>query len=390
MTGTLLNKRVSKQGYALNAKTMIRFILGAAKHIIASLFRAFVKLFAAAFYRLPLSFQVSLIKWASERHTIITLFYFYTGDFFLEQRATFVARFAHELSAKSREASVTFYRLRRSIHRIEKGLIMRPLRRKFAEEYIEETVDNYMDLVAAGYENDPQVTWAASVLGQFFSVTDNSTAISAARLKYENISPHSRRTKQFPYMREKHDSSITYDALLKLAHRRRSVRWYLPKRVPREIIDNAIDIARWSPSACNRQPFDFRIFDDPELVAKVAAIPMGITNYAHNIPCIAVLVGHVYAFPLERDRHVFYIDASLAAMSFEFALEVQGVSSCSINWPNIHALERRLSKLLGLNADERVVMLISFGYPDPTGKVPFSEKKPLESIRSYNRLTSES
>ncbi len=38
--------------------------------------------------------------------------------------------------------------------------------------------------------------------------------------------------------------------------------------VERSKIDRAIAVASQAPSACNRQPFVFRVFDDPELVEK--------------------------------------------------------------------------------------------------------------------------
>jgi nitroreductase len=97
-----------------------------------------------------------------------------------------------------------------------------------------------------------------------------------------------------------------------------------------------------------------------------------------------VLVGRLRAYFDPRDRHVIYIDASLAAMAFQFALEVQGVGSCCINWPDVRDREQKIGQLLGLAPDERVIMLISFGYPDPTGLVPYSQKKSLDELRRYN------
>jgi nitroreductase len=41
---------------------------------------------------------------------------------------------------------------------------------------------------------------------------------------------------------------------------------------------------------------------------------------------------------------------------------------------------------LKLQPDERPVMLISFGYPDAEGLVPFSQKKSLDELRSFNRI----
>ena len=172
--------------------------------------------------------------------------------------------------------------------------------------------------------------------------------------------------------------------LISLAKRRRSVRWFLPRPVPREMIDAAIEVAGQSPSACNRQPFQFRIFDDPELVQRVVQLPMGTAGYGHNIPVMVVLIGQQRNYFDERDRHLIYIDGSLATMGFVYALEAQGLSSCCINWPDIESREAALGELLGLSGDERAVMCLAVGYPDPEGLVAYSQKKPLGQLRRYN------
>ena len=41
---------------------------------------------------------------------------------------------------------------------------------------------------------------------------------------------------------------------------------------------------------------------------------------------------------------------------------------------------------MNLDVDERVIMLIAIGYPDPQGLVAYSEKKSLAVIRRYNDL----
>jgi hypothetical protein len=45
-----------------------------------------------------------------------------------------------------------------------------------------------------------------------------------------------------------------------------------------------------------------------------------------------------------------------------------------------------MQKALNLDFDERVVMLIAVGYPDPNGMVAWSEKKSLDILRRYNDL----
>ena len=96
-----------------------------------------------------------------------------------------------------------------------------------------------------------------------------------------------------------------------------------------------------------------------------------------------MIVGRQRAYFSERDRHLIYIDGALAAMSFVLALETLGLSSCCINWADIEAQERKMARLLQLEPDERVIMLVAIGYPDPEERVPYSAKKMLHTLRRY-------
>jgi nitroreductase len=183
-------------------------------------------------------------------------------------------------------------------------------------------------------------------------------------------------------------SGVTYEQMVALSRQRRSVRWFLDKPVDRDLVDKALIVGRQAPTACNRLPYEFLVFDDPDQVQKVAAIPFGASGYAHQIPTVVVVKARLDSYFSPRDRHVPYVDASLAAMSFMFALETLGLSSSVINWPDFEPLERTMAKTLGLRPHERVVMLIAVGYADPTGLVAFSQKKDLDVLRSFNSLES--
>lgn len=280
------------------------------------------------------------------------------------------------------------YLLRRNIHRLEKGLIMRPRRDIFAIDYIEETVNAYRDLAGnqnSQAETQSELKWAHDVLGEYFSVVTTHPTIDRAKTIFITLEQIKGENKYIPYQRNlEQPPCVDYEQFLALSYRRRAVRWYLPKPVPRELIDKAIFAAALSPSACNRQPFEFRIFDDPEGVKQVSSVPMGTIGFNQNFPVIIVVIGKLRAYFNERDRHVIYIDSSLASMSLMYALETLGLSSCPINWPDIKSKEEEMTSLLDLEPDERVIMLISVGYPDPEGMVPYSQKKSLAQIRSYN------
>ncbi len=288
-------------------------------------------------------------------------------------------------------ARTTRTELRRNVHRLEKGILMRPRREVFALEYLIETIEFYERAAldhAQGTSEPEELAWAFSVLENYFAVVDRSQPrIAEAFGRFEATRAHflPERRERVPYRHgEIQRSDVTYEDMLALARQRRSTRWFQPRPVPRELVDKALLVARESPSACNRLPYEFRIFDDPDLVARVASIPVGTAGYGHQIPTLAVVIGRLHHYFSPRDRHVVYVDGALASMSFMYALESLGLASSVINWPDFEPLERRMQKALDLADDERVVMLVAIGYADPDGLVAHSEKKPLDVIRSYN------
>lgn len=70
------------------------------------------------------------------------------------------------------------------------------------------------------------------------------------------------------------DLPVTPDALRALLLRRRSTRRYQPRPVPREILEQMLDVARWTPTAANCQCQAFTVITDPArrdaLAAQVA------------------------------------------------------------------------------------------------------------------------
>lgn len=277
--------------------------------------------------------------------------------------------------------------LRRGTHRLEKGLCMRPRRDIFALNYIEETAQAFVDLHERGNADPKLMHWAGDVLRQYFELSGSAPEIDRARELFESVSRSDEGADEWvPFARGESPPPVSYEDLYALTRRRRSVRWFLQKPVDRGAIDRALEAGAQAPSACNRQPFEFRIYDEPAMVRRVIDLPMGSKGFGHNVPVVAVVVGKLSAFFHERDRHLIYTDSSLAIMGFLLALETQGLASCCLNWPDHEPYETRMAETLGLEADERAIMLIAIGHPDPEGLIPYSAKKSLDRLRSYNQL----
>jgi nitroreductase len=342
----------------------------------------------------PSSYRVKLSQWlhafdqticvlCSKSRVLSVLYYSLLNNAFRREQQAFIAgRRAYSISLKRPRGNMAL--LRRNIHRLEKGLLMRPRRIPFGRGYIGETVNAYLVAIGGGLNMDlEEIAWANDVLAEYFMV--HSEIPEVAKLAPACCINREKNGVRVPYKRNlEMPCPVRFGDLFALSIRRRSVRWFLKKPVPRELMDQAFRVALQAPSACNRQPFEFRVIDEGDLVAKVVKLPPGTTGYEHNVPVVVVVVGQQRNYPKERDRHLIYVDSSLAVMSFILALETLGLASCCINWPDIETAEQKMASLLALEPDERPIMLLAIGYPDPEGMVACSTKKSLSHIRRYN------
>ena len=320
---------------------------------------------------------------------VLTHFFYFVSFITFNREQSAVLRGRRNYYRNKHRDRTTHVELRRNIHRLEKGLIMRPRRDVFARDYITETIEFYEEAVrqcqmAPGTMEQSEMDWAHDVLTEYFRVAvGKDPVVHSARRRFEETGYQADSTGKIPYVK-KQLSDVDYAEFESLVMQRRSVRWFEDKAVPRELVDKALLLGRQAPTACNRLPYEFRVFDDAEMVRTVSSIPFGTAGYGHNIPAIAVVVGKLESYFSPRDRHAIYVDSSLAAMQFILGLETLGLSSSVINWPDFEPLERKMQKTLGLDLTDRVVMLIAFGYAHPEGMVPLLAEEELDTFRRYN------
>ena len=308
------------------------------------------------------------------------LYYFFSGDFKDEQFAVLNGIQKY----RKQEGAGRISYLRRNIHRIEKGLITEPRKLVFAETYIEKTVQMLKEMI---FQPEDLATnkWALGVLTQYFDTVNKTEKIKNANKEFIKIKNGSENNLPCTYNSNKRiQANVSYDDILQLNMQRRSVRYYLNKKVPHELIEKAILVALQAPSACNRQPYIFRIVDDENFLKEAVKLPPGANNFSNNIKMMVFVIGDLSYYFDEKDKHLIYIDSSLAVMNFIIALETLGLSSCVINWADIPVRNNSLVRLLKLKKWERCVTTISVGYANPEGGIPSSLKKELQTVVKYN------
>lgn len=299
--------------------------------------------------------------------------------YFARYRARYGLNALHAGMVMNRIGQGDVYNFRRSIHRIEKGLLQKQLKTVFAEDYILETVHYLMRLRTSDACDKNTIAWGEAVLGQYFRVCQHAGRVAVAYKLYQDIEIENGQLALYPYPADTRPAlSVRYDDLHQLALRRRSIRYYLDKNVEFETVQQAMAVAALSPSACNRQAFKFLFYNEKNIVDEILKIPGGYVGF--DAPSVVIVAGSYRGYFHERDANVPIIDASLAVMAFILALETLGLSSVCVNWPCLPDQDEVIRRLIHLEEDEFITILIVVGYAEPQGKVPYSAKRDINTL----------
>lgn len=157
----------------------------------------------------------------------------------------------------------------------------------------------------------------------------------------------------------------TWDAI----RARRNVRQYTDEPIGDEALDQILEAARRTPSAGNRQWWDFVVVTGRDALVELAKTwPQGGTHIARAQAAI-VLVGPVVSD--ETDKLLVEYDLGQATISIMLAATDLGIGTG-------HAVvrEQALARtLLGLPQDREALYMIGLGYPD----------KPMRPLKKPNR-----
>jgi nitroreductase len=83
-------------------------------------------------------------------------------------------------------------------------------------------------------------------------------------------------------------SPTTSLSVIDAAAKRRSIRAFVQEPVPREDLEQIIEVASLAPSAFNAQPWRFVVVEDAELKAKLAGVAFN-QRQVHSAPAVIVL-----------------------------------------------------------------------------------------------------
>jgi nitroreductase len=170
----------------------------------------------------------------------------------------------------------------------------------------------------------------------------------------------------------------------KLARKRSSIRRYTSEPVEREVIERAVNLARHTPSVCNRQAWRVHAYSDNIIKNPLLDLQGGNKGFGYDAQWLLIITMDLAVFNSVRERHEAYVDGGLFSMSLIYALQDQGLGTCALNWCVIAKKERKVRKLTGIGASEVVIMFLSVGKISNKVVVANSEKRAVDEILFFH------
>ena len=145
----------------------------------------------------------------------------------------------------------------------------------------------------------------------------------------------------------------------------RAVRRFASEPVPPDVLHTILEVARWTGSAKNTQPWELIVVTDRAVLAQLAQLG----EYAGH------LAGAPLAVVLVMERATQAFDAGRLAQNIMVAAWGQGVGSCIGSlYPAENELQAKA--LLGVPAEKSMHTAISLGYPADAGALRLSSAPP--------------
>ncbi len=145
---------------------------------------------------------------------------------------------------------------------------------------------------------------------------------------------------------------INPEDLLEFIKSRRSIRSFQDKQVPDNEIQMILEAGRWTPSASNKQPWEFYLIRDKEILKEIAKNAI-YGRHIKRAPFAIAIVGKKLTSP-----NYYIQDTSLVSMTMMLMAWSLGIGTCWIGSMN----REKVKVILGLGKDDYLLTVLPMGY----------------------------
>ncbi len=173
----------------------------------------------------------------------------------------------------------------------------------------------------------------------------------------------------------KNDYNIDYSKFIKSRH---STRNYKNMNLKIEDIKKAVEMAKFSPSACNRQYIKVHYYSKGKMRQNVIDYSIGKGGLYLKGVNTFIITFDANGLIGKGERNQGYFNAGLFATNFVNALHSLGIGTCFIQFANSVEEEEKLKLLNKIPSNERIAVILYAGYYDEKSIFCVSPRKDSE------------
>ena len=161
---------------------------------------------------------------------------------------------------------------------------------------------------------------------------------------------------------------------------RKSVRNYASKDLPIEKILKAIELARNTPTSCNRQSNRIYIYTNQQKIQEILKLQGGSRGFLELANKLIIVTNELGVYESTRERKQGYIDGGIYTMNLLYALHYNKVVCCVLNCGTTKANDLKIRSLISIRDSEELIVMIACGEAVENFEIASSPRIPTENF----------
>jgi nitroreductase len=267
------------------------------------------------------------------------------------------------------------YKLRKDYHKIEKGLTMLPRRDFFGLKVLDNIL---LHIEQLNDNSNPEVIRAVKVIEKYLNDHKYDKSLNKYIMFIEEFEISGNEDSIGYYEKNNKEFKLSLDEkeqFEKIISERRTVRHFKNDFIDNSLFNSVFNIAKFTPSACNRQSWGAKVVKNDTLVKQILSLQNGNNGFGGDVKNIIIITADLNSCFSPEERKQVWFDSGLFTMNLINTLHVNNIGSCCLNWCVGIDKEKEIQRLLQLSSNKVVTVILAVGYYKSSFLVCDSPKK---------------
>ncbi len=175
---------------------------------------------------------------------------------------------------------------------------------------------------------------------------------------------------------------------LNFVRNRVSIREFSERNITEKELIDVVNIAKYCPSACNRQAVKLLYSLDKEKNERILRLQNGSRTFRNHIPGLLLIVSDLRYQEGCEERNLGLIEGGIWISSLVNSFHASNLGSCVLNWCVRPNDDKKIRRLIDMPEYYQIVSMIAFGHVNSEQLVPYSIRKdPVEFLSKIESIT---